>query len=515
MTSAGDEGRDGVRLAGRRGADNGAAPYNAPRRPGDGGAAVGETPGGLQRHFGLTQAVALNVTQIVGAGVFATIPLMLGHLPGPYALLGWLVAGALILLDGMVWSELGAALPSSGGSYVFLLESYGRDRWGRLMAFLFIWQFLISGPLEIASGLIAMAAFSTQLHPAFAQLTADHQWLKVTLWEAQGLSMTFDPSRLLALAAGVLMLMLLYRRITTLGRLTVTFWLGVLGVIAWILAEGALGFDAARAFDFPDRPPAGDFAKGLGGAMILAIYSYLGYYNVCYLGDEVRDPGRTIPRAILLSALLVVVLFSALHLAMLGTVSWRDVPAGDGASAFSLAAEFMRSRHGAWAVTLVTVLLMWSCFGSAFAGLLGYSRIPYGAARYGHFFRAFAAVHPVHRIPHVSLLAVGALVLFWSFFDLQSVINALIVTRVLEQFVGQIVGVVLLRRNRPDLPRPYRIWLYPLPCLSALAGWAYIYVTSGGLYILLGLATLSAGLVVFLVWSWRTGGWPFARASAG
>src|SRR5262245_11342902 len=105
----------------------------------------------LHRHLGLTHAVALNISQIVGAGIFVTIPLILKELPGPYALLSWLGAGILMLFDGMIWAELAAALPSSGGSYVYLLETYGKERWGRLTAFLFVWQFLISGPLELAS----------------------------------------------------------------------------------------------------------------------------------------------------------------------------------------------------------------------------------------------------------------------------------------------------------------------------------------------------------------------------
>jgi amino acid transporter len=476
---------------------------------------VGDRPGELRRHFGLLQATALNVTMIVGAGVFVTIPPMLGVLPGPYALLGWLGAGALILVDGLIWSELGAALPGSGGSYLYLLESYGRERWGRLMAFLFIWQFLISGPLEIGSGLIAISTFVTQLTPAFEQFNAEHTatW---TLWASDKapVSLSFGPSRLIGLACGAAILVLLYRRITTLGWLTVTFWIGVLAVIAWILIEGALRFDPARAFDFSGdaASPPTDLGRGLGQAMVLAMYSYLGYYNVCYIGDEVRDPGRTIPRSILLSALLVVLLFAGLHLAMLGTVSWHDVPLDEKQQAsYSLPAAFMRTAHGEWAVTLVTLLLVWTCFGSAFAGLLGYSRIPYGAARYGHFFAGFNKVHPAHHIPHVSLLAVGGMMLFWSFFDLQNVINALIVTRILEQFVAQAVGVMLLRRRQPDLPRPYRMWLYPLPCLLALAGWLYLYVTADGLFIALGLATLTAGAGAFVAWSWRTGGWPFRR----
>jgi amino acid transporter len=473
----------------------------------------GKSGAGLQRHFGLLQAVALNVTMIVGAGVFITPPLMMLELPGPYALLGWLGAGALILVDGLIWSELAATLPGSGGTYLYLLECYGRRHWGRPMAFLFIWQFLLSGPLEIASGLIAMAQFSLALDKRWEDFNERWTWAREAgLGSDFSLAVSFGPARLLGVLLGVLLIVLLYRRITTLGQLTVTFWLGVLGVIGWILVEGGLRFDAARAFDFSGPAaslPAG-FGWKLGAAMVLAMYAYLGYYNVCYIGDEVRDPGRTLPRAILLSALLVCVLFAGLHLAMLGTVSWHDIPTTKKeVDAYSLPAAFMQSIHGSWAVALVTLLLMWSCFGSAFAGLLGYSRIPYGAARYGHFFSGFGAVHPVHRIPHVALVAVGGLTLFWSFFDLSSVINALITTRILEQFVAQIIGLMLLRRREPDRPRPFRVWLYPLPCLLALGGWLYLYVAAGRSFILLGLATLAAGVVAFLLWSWHTGGWPF------
>jgi amino acid transporter len=469
--------------------------------------------GGLQRHFGLLHATALNVTMIVGAGVFVTIPPMLGVLPGPYALLGWVGAGLLILVDGLVWSELAATFPGSGGSYLYLLECYGPKRWGRLMAFLFIWQFLISGPLEVASGLIAMALFANGLSPWFREFNEHWTWT-LDLYPEQNLALSVGPARVGVVLVGVLILVLLYRRITSLGKLTVTFWLGVLAVIAWILVEGFLRFNPAVAFDFSGRADEWpeDFGRGLGQAMVLAMYSYLGYYNVCYIGDEVREPARTIPRAIMGSALLVVVLFVGLHLAMLGTVPWNKVPtASPEVDAFSLPAEFMGRIHGDWAVKLVSVLLIWSCFGSAFAALLGYSRIPYGAARYGHFFTGLGKVHPVHRIPHVSLLVVGGLTLFWSFFDLQNVINALIVTRILEQFVGQTFGLMLLRHRHPERARPYRMALYPLPCLAALAGWLYLYWSADTLYIALGLGTLLLGGVAFLLWSRRTGGWPFER----
>jgi APA family basic amino acid/polyamine antiporter len=472
----------------------------------------------LQRQFGLVQATALNVTTIVGAGVFITIPLMLEKLPGPYALLGWLVAGFLILLDSLVWSELGAALPGSGGSYLYLLECYGRERWGRLTAFLFIWQFLLSGPLEIASGLIAMDSFSQSLSPAFQEYNRQNT-LKIVLWSGgqpqDQMDLTISPARLGCLAVGVLILVLLYRRIEVLGRLTVLLWLGILGAIAWICIEGALHFEAARAFDFGGREPA-NVGRSLGEAMILALYSYLGYYNICYIGEEVRDPGRTLPRAILLSAVLVCVLFTALHLAMLGTVPWSEALAARQRwkDEYSLPADFMGRIHGPWAVQLITLLLIGSCFGSAFAGLLGSSRIPYGAARAGHFFQAVAHVHPRHLIPHVSLLLVGALTLLWSFFDLENVIKALVATRILVQFVGQIVGLFLLRRAQPELPRPFRIWLAPLPCGLALAGWLYVYAASGRQFVVASLLTLLAGASAFFLWSWWLQQWPFSRRKA-
>src|SRR5215471_11536834 len=190
----------------------------------------------LDRGLGLGQATAVNITQIVGAGVFATIPLILGILPGPYALLAWLVAGVLILADSMIWGELGAALPSAGGSYHFLLECYGRSSWGRLMAFLFIWQILLSGPLEVGSGLVAAAQFSTAISPEFKEFDETHTVKReVEIADGQTVAVSVGPSRLFGFALGVVIIALLYRRVTTLGRLSVVFLVGVLGIIAWTI----------------------------------------------------------------------------------------------------------------------------------------------------------------------------------------------------------------------------------------------------------------------------------------
>jgi amino acid transporter len=290
--------------------------------------------------------------------------------------------------------------------------------------------------------------------------------------------------------------------------LSVVFLVGVLAVIGWVLIEGALRFDPALAFDTAltadERPK--HFAHALGAAMALAVYSYLGYYNVCYLGAEVRDPARTIPRSILASALAVVVLFTLVHLAITGVVPWREAAAEKD----NLTAAFMTRVRGPWAATAVTVCLIGSCFASCFSGALGYSRVPYAAAREGHFFRWFGAVHPGHRIPHRSLVLIGGLMLCWSFFSLDAIITALIATRILEQFVAQVFAVVLLRHAQPDRPRPWRMWLFPLPCVVALVGWLFVYANTGVLFIGIGAGTLAVGLAVYLAWAKRWNLWPFA-----
>lgn len=466
-----------------------------------------ERHGLLERHFGVFNGVALTITMIVGSGVFLTIPLMLQKLPGAFALAGWLAAGLLMIVDGLVWSELGAALPSSGGTYYYLLRGFGENRLGRMMAFLFLWQFIISGPLEIAAGFISIAQVSSSLDPHFEAFN-NHWTVRFVFgkWEDE-LVASIGPAQALGVLLGAVILFMLYRRVTSLGKLTVTLWLGVLGIIAWHLVEGALRFDGRVAFDFPDPSQESvSWGQGLGGAMLLAMYSYMGYYHICYVGDEVREPGRTIPRTILVSAILVCLLFIGLHLAILGTIPWRQAVALKNPPA-----EFMSRIHGRWAAQLVTLGLIWSSFGSCFATLLGYSRIPFGAAREGHFFSVLARVHPRHHFPHVSLWLIAGLTFFWSFFELGDVINALVTTRILGQFIAQILGLLILR-SRPQVPFPFRMWLFPLPCALALIGWGFVYLNSGRPFIYFSLGILGSGTLAFLAWARWSRGWPFEPA---
>jgi amino acid transporter len=445
----------------------------------------------LPRRFGLLQATALNMSNMIGIGPFITIPLLMSALGGPQAMLGWLVAVLVVIPDGMVWSELGAAMPGSGGSYVYLREAYGRERFGRLVAFLFIWQFILSGPLEIASGYIGFSRYARYIWP----------------------DLTSTGVFMVAVAVGLLNVALLYRRIEAIGTLTVSLWIGTLITTVAVIVSGALHFDPARAFDFP--PGAFDFSVGfllgLGAASRVGIYDYLGYYDICYIGDEVKNPGRVIPRSILISIVAVAVIYLAINLAIVGVIPWQlFVPADAHPEAEFIVSTFMERLYGSKVATVFTFLILWTAFGSVFALLLGYSRIPFGAARDGYFFSVFARLHPTKQFPHVSLVVLGTIAIVCSLLPLGFVIDALITTRILVQFIGQVFAVMLLRIHRPDMPRPFRMWLYPVPALVALAGWTFLLLTSGWYLIALGFATLALGVVCFLLWSWRIRQWPFA-----
>lgn len=450
----------------------------------------------LQRRFGLLSATALNMTNMIGVGPFITIPLLMSAMGGPQAMLGWLVALALVACDGMVWSELGAAMPGSGGSLLYLREAFGAERWGRLMAFLFVWQFILSGPLEIASGYIGLASYAGYLWPG----------------------MTPGGARALVLAAGVAGVALLYRRVGPIARITVALWAGTLVTVLAVLATGVRHFDPGVAFAFPPGAfaPSLGFFLGLGAATRVGVYDYLGYYGVCYVGDEVRDPGRVIPRSILLSTAAVAVIYLGVNLSVVGVVPWREfVPASAHAESGFVVSLFMQKVYGPRVAAAFTLLVLWTAFGSVFALLLGYSRVPFAAAEQGFFFGAFGRLHPTKAFPHVSLLVLGALSVAAGFLPLGTVIDALIGTRILVQFVGQAVGLILLRRRAPHLARPYRMWLYPLPALVALAGWAFAFATTPPRILLVSVGALALGCAAFALWSRHVRRWPFGPAAEG
>ncbi|CAN5417758.1 APC family permease [soil metagenome] len=446
----------------------------------------------LERRFGLLSATALNMTNMIGVGPFITIPLLMTALGGPQALLGWIVALVIVICDGMVWSELGAAMPGSGGSFHYLRAAFGQEKIGRLMAFLFVWQFVLSGPLEIASGYIGFTDYAGYI------------------WKG----MTRGGVLAVVTVVGLINIALLYRRVHSIVKITISLWVGTLVTVLAVIITGAMHFNPHIAFDFP--PGAFNFSLGfflgLGAASRIGIYDYLGYYDVCYIGDEVRDPGRVIPRSILISTAAVAVIYLGINLSIIGVVPWREfVPAAAHPESNFVVSVFMEKIYGSRVATIFTLLVLWTAFGSVFALLLGYSRIPFAAAESGYFFKVFGRLHPTKHFPYVSLLVLGAISIVAGFFSLGTVIDALIVTRILVQFMGQVVGLMMLRKNAPNMARPYRMWLYPIPAVLAILGWVFVFATTQPSVIVFGVGVLALGCVAFLLWSWKSKSWPFGQ----
>jgi basic amino acid/polyamine antiporter, APA family len=470
--------------------------------------------------MGLGSATALNMIDMIGVGPFITMPLVLSAMGGPQAMLGWVVGALLAVCDGLVSAELAAALPGSGGSYRYLSEIYGPRKWGRLISFLFIWQLSFSAPLSIASGCIGLAGYAAYYWPSLETVYAAHTAV-LPIPGAGPLQVSWIVTRGTALAVLICLLtvFLLYRRITVIGRLSKILWLCVMGTIGWIILAGLTHFNAARAFDFPPGAftlsPA--FFTGLGGAMLVATYDYWGYYNVCYLGDEIKDPTRNIPRALLLSILLVACLYLLMNLCILAVIPWREmIQAGHNNNGLYVVSLFMQSIYGPWAARLVTGLVMVTAFASVFSLTLGYSRVPYAAALDGNYFRVFAKVHPIYRFPHVSLVALGVVAAAFCFLRLRDAIAALVVIRLILQFLVQAVGVMVFRVRRPDIARPFRMWLYPLPAVVAIAGFLFILFNRENWEkeVRYAVVILLAGLGIYMIRAWRGGEWPFGGRTA-
>lgn len=445
------------------------------------------------RGLGLLQATSLNVANMIGAGPFITIPLFIASMGGPHCLIGWVVALVLVVCDGLVWAELGAALPGSGGSYHFLKEIFGRYRFGQIAPFLFVWQFLISGTLETAAGYIGGAQFVGYLWPELEP--------RLIAWSLPG------GIKWVGAAAAALITLALCRRIDSLGKLGVFLCSGTMAAVLTIIVTGLWHFDASLLTLPPDAfSNPRTFTLGLSAAMTIAVYDYLGYYNVCHLGDEVRDPSRTIPRAVMISVVLVAAIYLLINLSIMGVVPWRQAM-----QSTNVVGQFMEQLFGRRAAVAFTLLILWTILAGLFAMTLGYSRILYAAARNGDFFRIFAWLHPTGRYPLVSLAAFGALTAAFCFVSLATVIEAAVTVRIAVQFIGQIVALHVLRTTRPDIPLPFRMKLYPLPSLIALCGWVFLLATSKPEVLWAAAGVVGSGGLAFAVWR----GWLWARSRAG
>jgi amino acid transporter len=464
----------------------------------------------LERRIGLRSAVLFNMLEMIGVGPFITLPLIIAAAGFRLSVWAWVLGAVIAIADGLVWAELGAAFPRAGGSYAFIQEIYDPKGPGNWLSFLYVWQVGFTAPLSIASGCIGLSGFLAFFWPnldsaPIAALPALHY------------------SNFAAAAACLLVTALLYRNLTSITRLAWVLFAGVIAAITGVIVSGFAHAAATGGWHMP-QAPALSTALSLGGlaqATLLATYCYWGYYNVTFLGGEVRQPERTIPRSIILSILFVAAFYVLMDLAALPSLRAATVHAAESATLrVQLVADIASSAFGRWAGYLIAALIVWTAFASVFSLLLGYSRVPYAAARDGNYFRFLAAVHPRHGIPHRSLVALGLVGAFFCFFSLAQVITMLVITRILLQFSLQQIGVILLRIRRPELPRPFRIPLYPIPPLVAMAGFAFMLFDprrahakgGSGLFELYGaIAIAISGTLIYLVRARRLAQWPFAK----
>ncbi len=436
----------------------------------------------FHRSIGLFSGTAINMTQMCGIGPFITIPIMVATMGGPQAVVGWIAGAILAMADGLVWAELGAAMPGSGGTYVYLREAF-QYRTGKLMPFLFIWTTLLAIPLLMSTGIIGMVEYLAFFFPHLG-------W-----W----------PMHLIGVAATALVTCLLYRRIESVRAITIALWVVMLVSIVGVAAAGFSHFNAGFAFAYPPDAFGKHFFMGLGAGLVIGIYDYLGYNTTAYIGDELRDPGRTMPGSIIVSVIVMMVIYLLLNISVLGVAPWQDI-----AQSKSVASLVVERRWGHPAAAVMTVLIIVTAFASVYTGLLGGSRVPFQAAHEKVFLSVFGRLHARLGFPHVALLTMGVVTAIGTFFDLTEVINMLLAATIIVQSVAQIAALVVLRRRQPNLERPYQQWLYPVPCAIALLGWIYVYVSASTLSLMLSGVWIGAGLVVFAVWARINRSWPFA-----
>jgi amino acid transporter len=467
---------------------------------------MSDTPG-LFRRVGLFQATAINMSQMCGIGPFVTIPLMVGAFGGPQAIIGWIAGALLALADGLVWAELGASLPGSGGTYVYLREAF-QYRSGRLMPFLFVWTAMLFIPLIMSTGVQGMVQYLGYLWP----------------------SMTTGQGDIVGVAVVALVILLLWRKVENVGKITVGMWVVMIIAVAAVILAAFTHFHPSMAFTWPAHAvnlTHGSFWIGFASGLTIGIYDYLGYNTTAYMGAEIKNPGRVMPRSIIWSIVAIMGIYLLLQIGVLGVVHWQDMLDPKNIASQSVASAVLEKTFGKGAADVVTALILITAFASVFTGLLGGSRVPFDAARDRVFFRSFGKLHPKHNFPVLGLVTMGVITVLGFLFarhvatstahpPLAVLITLLTTVMVIIQALAQIAAVSVLRKRQPHLARPYKMLLYPLPSVVAGIGWLVIYgyadkANPGVHPIEWSLAWVALGVVAYLIWSRFEKAWPFGE----
>ncbi len=443
----------------------------------------------MQRRLGLFQAAVLNMIDMVGIGPFVTLPIVIGLMGGMF-LYAWIAGALLSIVDAMIWSELGAAYPLAGGSYNFLKQAYGKNGMGRLMSFLYVWQTIIQAPLVAASAAIGFSQYLGYL-------------VHLTEWEAKGVSGLII----------ILITFLLYRKIDSIGKIGVLLWMGVLLTLGWIIMGGILHGNFLQPLkDINTHFEWGQlFSFVFGQACVKTIYSYLGYYNVCHLGGEIKDPGRNIPKSMFISVVCIAVLYAAMNMSVTSVIPWQEIKQWqDSGQNNFVVSTFLERLYGKTAANAGTVMILWVALSSLFAVMLGYSRVPYAAAADGAFFKIFARLHPTKNFPYVSLLVIAGLAFIFSLsFKMKNIIDGILAMRIMVQFIGQAAGVVILRKRNGTANLPYKMPFYPLPVILATIMWLFVFYATGVKVIGAFCIVFGSGATAYFLMAKYKRQWPF------
>ncbi len=427
----------------------------------------------LSRKISLLQATAINMIDMVGIGPFVVISLIAQTLNGPYFLYAWIAGAFLSVVDGMAWSELGATFPLAGGSYNFLKEGFGK-KGGKLMSFLFVWQTMIQAPLVIASAAIGFAQYLTYIVP-----------------------LNTIESKMVSGAVVLLIVFLLYRKIETIGKISVMLWIGVFVIMGWIIIGAFMhGNFLAPIKHINDGLHFNwTFVSALGFASVKSVYSYLGYYNVCHLGGEIINPEKNIPRSMFISIAAICFLYLMMNISVASVLPLHTIEKSN-----FVVSEYIHVIAGPTAAIIATGIILWVAFASVFSATLGYSRIPYAAAKDGAFFSVFAKLHPTKNFPYISLLILGAVAFVFSLlFRLSEVITAILAMRILVQFVGQSIGLLLLHKRKGKSFFKWRMPLFPIPVILAICLWLYIFYSTDVKMMLIAGIIILAGIITYVI----------------
>jgi amino acid transporter len=426
------------------------------------------------RKINLLQATSINMIDMVGIGPFVVMPFVVSQFQNGLFLWAWIFGAFAAFADAMIWSELGAKYPLAGGTYNFHRIAFG-EKGGRLMSFLFVWQTSIQAPLVVASGAIGFAQYLSYL--------IDLSWLQ---------------QKMVSGGLVILVFILLYRKIETIGKISVFLGTIVILTILWIIISG-LTHQQYPVKLFPSGNESFfSFAliAAIGHGSLKTVYAYLGYYNVCHLGGEIKNPGKNIPRSIFISIAGIAILYLLMNISVMGVIPWQTVKADDK----YLVSSFMELVHGKQAGVFVTVLILCIALASLFAVVLGYSRVPYAAATDGNFFKIFSRLHPTRKFPYVSLIGLCAAgFLFSLFMKLGDVITSILAMRIMVQFIGQSVGIVFLRKRFGTNQLPFKMWLYPLPVILSILIWLFLFYSTGWFALWGSLIGIAGVIVYFLV----------------